>query len=75
MYHYRISDQVPLKTKRLILTPMNVKQIDEMLAREPRLAASLSALLARKLSLRLRAVSASLSARENRQPREPRPAH
>ena len=34
MYHYRISDQVPLKTKRLILTPMNVKQIDEMLARE-----------------------------------------
>ena len=34
MYHYRISDQMPLKTKRLIITPMNVKQIDEMLARE-----------------------------------------
>lgn len=34
MYHYRISDQMPLKTKRLIITPMNVNQIDEMLARE-----------------------------------------
>ena len=60
------------------LAVLDAQAMDEMLAREPRLAASLSALLARKLSLRLRAVSASLSARdarENRQPREPRPAH
>ena len=33
MYHYRISDQTPLKTKRLIITPMNEKQIDAMLQR------------------------------------------
>ena len=30
MYHYRISDQTPLKTKRLILTPMNGKQLEAM---------------------------------------------
>lgn len=30
MYHYRINDQTPLKTKRLIITPMNEKQIAAM---------------------------------------------
>ena len=51
------------------LAVLDAPAMDEMLTREPRLAASLAALLARKLSLRLRAVSASLSARQ------PRPAH
>jgi hypothetical protein len=35
--------------------------MDEMMGQDPQLAASLVALLARKLSLRLRAVSARLS--------------
>lgn len=50
------------------LAVLDAQAMDEMLAREPRLAASLAALLARKLSHRLRTVSASLAASQ------PRPA-
>ena len=40
---------------------LSAEGMDEMMAKDPQLAASLIALLARKLSLRLRAVSARLS--------------
>ena len=40
---------------------LSAEGMDEMMAKDPQLAASLVALLARKLSLRLRAVSARLS--------------
>lgn len=50
------------------LAVLDAPAMDEMLVHEPRLAASLAALLARKLSQRLRAVSASLAASQ------PRPA-
>ncbi|KAF1048913.1 MAG: Cyclic AMP receptor protein [Xylophilus sp.] len=40
---------------------LGAEALDEMVGRDPQLAASLIALLARKLSLRLRAVSARLS--------------
>ena len=40
---------------------LNAEGMDEMMDKDPQLAASLIALLARKLSLRLRAVSARLS--------------
>lgn len=39
---------------------LNAEGMDEMMDKDPQLAASLIALLARKLSLRLRAVSARL---------------
>ncbi len=41
--------------------------LDEMMAKDPRLAAALIALLARKLSLRLRAVNARLTDRPNQE--------
>lgn len=34
MRHYRINDQSPIKTKRLILTPLNAKQLAELEAQE-----------------------------------------
>lgn len=43
------------------LAVLSAEGMDEMMAKDPQLAASLVALLARKLSLRLRAVSARLS--------------
>jgi CRP/FNR family transcriptional regulator, cyclic AMP receptor protein len=46
---------------------LSAEALDEMMTHEPALAASLIALLARKLSLRLRAVSARLSDRSNSQ--------
>ena len=30
MRHFRISDQDPIKTKRLILTPLNAKQLAQL---------------------------------------------
>ncbi len=44
---------------------LSADAMDEMMARDPQLAASLVALLSRKLSLRLRAVSARLSESQN----------
>ena len=44
---------------------LSADAMDEMMARDPQLAASLVALLSRKLSLRLRAVSARLSEHQN----------
>jgi CRP-like cAMP-binding protein len=41
--------------------------LDEMMGSDPRLAAALIALLARKLSLRLRAVNARLTDRPNQE--------
>ena len=40
---------------------LSAEAMDEMMSKDPQLAASLVALLARKLSLRLRVVSARLS--------------
>jgi len=44
---------------------LSAEAMDQMMAAEPQLAAGLVALLARKLSMRLRVVSARLSDREN----------
>jgi hypothetical protein len=50
------------------IAALSAEGLDEMMRSDPRLAAALIALLARKLSLRLRAVNARLTDRPNQEP-------
>jgi CRP/FNR family transcriptional regulator, cyclic AMP receptor protein len=52
---------VCMTTSECDVAVLSAEAMDDMLTKEPRLAATFIALLARKLSLRLRVVSARLS--------------